>query len=74
MTGSGFEFLLRHKCAIASALPQSGYGTREIPAIIASSRDYRALRSRAHLPGGLVTIAKTDHFTILDGLRLRGII
>ena len=46
------------------------YGTGELPAMIASSRDYHALRSRAHLPGDLVPVAKTDHFTILDELKL----
>jgi acetyl esterase/lipase len=46
------------------------YGTGELPAMIASSRDYHALRSQAHLPGDLVPVAKTNHFTILDELRL----
>ena len=46
------------------------YGTGELPAMIASSRDFHACRSQAHLPGDLVPIAKTNHFTILDGLRL----
>lgn len=45
------------------------YGTGELPAMIASSRDYHAYRSQLHLPGQLVPIAKTDHFTILDELR-----
>jgi len=46
------------------------YGTGELPAMIASSRDYHAYRSQAHLPGDLIPIAKTNHFTILDELRL----
>jgi arylformamidase len=46
------------------------YGTGELPAMIASSRDYHAYRAQAHLPGDLVPIAKADHFTILDELRL----
>src|SRR5262249_12086023 len=46
------------------------YGTGELPAMIASSRDYHAYRSQAHLPGELIPIAKTNHFTILDELRL----
>ena len=29
------------------------YGTGELPAMIASSRDYHAYRSQAHLPGDL---------------------
>ena len=47
------------------------YGTGELPAMIASSRDYHAYRSQAHLPGDLVPIPKTNHYTILDQLRLR---
>lgn len=46
------------------------YGTGELPAMIASSRDYHAYRGQAHLPGDLVPVAKTNHFTILDELRL----
>ena len=46
------------------------YGTRELPAMIASSRDYHAYRSKAHAPGDLVPVSKTNHFTILDELRL----
>src|SRR5437899_195829 len=46
------------------------YGTGELPAMIASSRDYHAYRAQAHLPGDLIPIAKTNHFTILDELRL----
>jgi hypothetical protein len=46
------------------------YGTGELPAMIATSRDYHAYRSESHLPGDLIPIAKTNHFTILDELRL----
>jgi arylformamidase len=46
------------------------YGTGELPAMIATSRDYHAYRSQAHLPGDLIPIAKTNHFTILDELRV----
>jgi arylformamidase len=46
------------------------YGTGELPAMIASSRDYHAYRAQAHLPGDLVPIAKANHFTILDELRV----
>jgi hypothetical protein len=45
------------------------YGTAELPAMIATSRDYHAYRAGAHLPGELVPIVKANHFTILDGLR-----
>ena len=45
------------------------YGTGELPAIIASSRDYHAYRSQGHVPGDLIPIANTNHFTILDELR-----
>ena len=54
-----------------SAKPLSiAYGTGELPAMIASSRDYHAYRSQHHLPGQLVPIVKADHFTILDELRM----
>jgi arylformamidase len=46
------------------------YGTGELPAMIASSRDYHAYRAQAHGAGDLIPVAKTDHFTILDELRL----
>jgi acetyl esterase/lipase len=45
------------------------YGTGELPAMIASSRDYHAYRSKSHLPGDLVPVANTNHYTILDQLR-----
>jgi len=46
------------------------YRTGELPAMIATSRDYHAYRSESHLPGDLIPIAKANHFTILDELRL----
>ena len=46
------------------------YGTGELPAMIASSRDYHGYRSQAHLPGDLVPISNTNHYTILDQLRV----
>jgi len=46
------------------------YGTGELPAMIASSRDYHAYRSQAHRPGDLVPVVNTNHYTILDQLRL----
>src|SRR5262249_49167517 len=45
------------------------YGTGELPAMIASSRDYHAYRSQGHVPGDLIPIANTNHFTILGELR-----
>src|SRR5215471_13785640 len=45
------------------------YGTGELPAMIASSREYHAYRSQGHVPGDLIPIANTNHFTILDELR-----
>ena len=53
--------------AIAQAV---AYGTGELPAMVATSRDYHAYRSASHLPGDLIPIAKANHFTILDELRL----
>jgi hypothetical protein len=46
------------------------YGSGELPAMIATSRDYHAYRSEFHFPGDLIPIAKANHFTILDELRL----
>jgi hypothetical protein len=45
------------------------YGTRELPAMIATSRDYHAYRARAHLAGHLIPVVNANHFTILDELR-----
>src|SRR5262249_16749540 len=43
------------------------YGTGELPAMIASSRDYHAYWSQGHVPGDLIPIANTNHFTIRRG-------
>jgi arylformamidase len=45
------------------------YGTSELPAMIASSRDFHAYRAQSHLPGQLIPVVKTNHFTILEELR-----
>jgi arylformamidase len=45
------------------------YGTKELPALVADSRDLHALRQAAGAPGPLIPIAGADHFTILDDLR-----
>ena len=45
------------------------YGTRELLALIADSRDLHAKRAAAHAPGPLIPITGADHFTILDELR-----
>ncbi|WP_048860887.1 alpha/beta hydrolase [Acidisphaera rubrifaciens] len=45
------------------------YGTRELPALIADSRDLHAMRAAAHAPGALVPVGGADHFTVLDALR-----
>ncbi len=47
------------------------YGSGELPGMIASSRDFHAARAHAHLAGDLIPIAHTNHFTILDELRVR---
>ena len=47
----------------------TAYGTSELPAIIASSRDSHAYRSQGHVLGDLIPIANANHFTILDELR-----
>jgi arylformamidase len=45
------------------------YGTSELPAMIGSSRDFHAYRAQSHLPGQLIPVVKTNHFTILEELR-----
>jgi arylformamidase len=45
------------------------YGTGELPALIADSRDVHARRAAAGAPGPLVPISGADHFTILEELR-----
>jgi len=44
------------------------YGTGELPAMIASSRDFHGYRSQGHVPGDLIPIPSANHFTILDEL------
>lgn len=46
------------------------YGSNELPAMVESSRDFHARRAAAHCPGALIPVARTDHFTVLDGMRL----
>ena len=45
------------------------YGSKELPAMIATSRDYHAYRSGMNLSGDLIPVPNTNHFTILDELR-----
>ncbi len=45
------------------------YGSRELPALVHSSRRLHAKRAAAHVPGALLPVAGADHFTILDELR-----
>ena len=44
------------------------YGTGELPAMAATSRDFNAHRAMAHRPGDLIPIPAANHFTILDQL------
>ena len=46
------------------------YGTGELQAMVATSRTTMLTGSESHLPGDLIPIAKANHFTILDELRL----
>jgi acetyl esterase/lipase len=48
------------------------YGSRELPALVADSRDLHARRAAAHAPGALLPVAGADHFTILDELGAEG--
>jgi hypothetical protein len=45
------------------------YGTKELPALVESSRDLHAKRAGLHLPGSLVPAPGHDHFTIMETLR-----
>jgi arylformamidase len=45
------------------------YGTSELPAMIDSGRDFHAYRAQSHLPGQLIPVVKTNHFTTLEELR-----
>ena len=45
------------------------YGTDELPALVANSRDFHARRSAAHQPGALIPVAGANHFTIIHELR-----
>ena len=44
------------------------YGTAELPALIADSRDLHARRSAAHLPGTLIPVPGGNHFTVIHEL------
>jgi dienelactone hydrolase len=45
------------------------YGTAELPALVANSRDFHAHRAAAHAPGALLPVAGADHFTVVNALR-----
>jgi acetyl esterase/lipase len=45
------------------------YGTAELPALVANSRDLHARRAAAHLPGALIPVPGGNHFTIVHELR-----
>jgi arylformamidase len=45
------------------------YGTAELPALVADSRDLHARRSAAHMPGALIPVPGANHFTIVHELR-----
>ena len=45
------------------------YGTRELDALVQSSRDLHAKRAALHLPGDLVPATGHDHFTIMETFR-----
>jgi arylformamidase len=45
------------------------YGTRELAALVGSSRELHAKRAALHLPGSLVPAPGHDHFTVLETLR-----
>jgi arylformamidase len=45
------------------------YGTKELQALVESSRDYNAKRAAAHIAGDLIPVTGADHFTILEELR-----
>lgn len=44
------------------------YGTAELPALVANSVGFHALRTRAGAPGDLQPVGGADHFSVLDGL------
>jgi arylformamidase len=45
------------------------YGTRELPALVESSRALHRKRAALHLPGSLIPAPDHDHFTIMETLR-----
>lgn len=45
------------------------YGTNELPALVAESRNLYSRRIDAHVPTQLIPISGADHFTILEELR-----
>ena len=45
------------------------YGSAELPALVADSRDLHARRAAAHLPGALIPVPGANHFTVMHELR-----
>jgi dienelactone hydrolase len=48
------------------------YGSAELPALVADSRELHARRAGAHLPGALVPVPGANHFTVVHELRDEG--
>ncbi len=48
------------------------YGSAELPALVANSRDLHERRAAAHRAGVLAPVASADHFTVIDALRAPG--
>ncbi|MDH7799234.1 MULTISPECIES: alpha/beta hydrolase [unclassified Beijerinckia] len=69
LTDVEVEFLSPKRLSPANKAFSIAYGTNELPAMIASSRDYHAYRAEKHLGGQLVPICNANHYTVLEGLR-----
>jgi acetyl esterase/lipase len=69
LTGSEIETLSPLRLPPAAKPLAISYGTAELPALVADSREFHLYRSAAQAPGPLVPIAGADHFTILEELR-----
>ena len=69
LTQAEIETLSPMRLPVVSKPMMLVYGTAELPALAANSRDYHALRIHAGAKGPLLPLPGHDHFSILEELR-----
>ncbi|EWY36877.1 esterase [Skermanella stibiiresistens SB22] len=69
LTDAEIETLSPMRLPVVQKPLMVSYGAAELPALVANSEEFHALRAAAGATGALVPITGADHFTVLDELR-----